>query len=239
MKDFTLKDIKIIGFVVSLIVMVVLTVNTLNKKVRPVVIEYGKNRSEEMANLIINSSVLEIVDQINQPYIIVKEDEAGKIKSFSYNSSLLNRMNAKTNDLINKNIKLVQDGKIESLGIVNDLFDYKVKNNSIYYQVPLFVGSSNFLLTSLGPKIPIKFQLIGNASTDIVSSINSYGINNVIVEIIMKVTINLKILVPFNKDNHRIETNLVIASLAVQGEIPNYYIGSSSINGITGQIPVG
>lgn len=238
MKDFTWKDIKIIGFILSLIAMFCISLNTLNKTVKPVVIEYGRNKCIEVANLIINNSVLEIISSINQPFIVVDKSNNGHITSFSYNSVLLNKIAYESNNLINKNIKLVQEGNIKILNVIQDIVDYKVKENALYYQMPLFIGSSNFLLTSLGPNIPIKFQLIGNATSDLISSINSYGINNALVEIKLQVKLKLKVLLPFDKENNQIETSINIASLAVQGEIPNYYIGSNNLNNITGSIPV-
>ena len=57
-------------------------------------------------------------------------------------------------------------------------------------------------------------------------------------EIKLKVKLKLKVLLPFDKENNQIETSINIASLAVQGEIPNYYIGSNNLNNITGSIPV-
>lgn len=238
MDSFKWKDIKIVGFLVSLIIMFVLSLSTLNKTIKPVVTEYGKNKSIEIANLIINNSILEIIGEINKPYIIVNENNEGKITSFSYNNSLLNKISTDINMKINKNIKLVQEGKLESLNIINDIIDYKVKDEALYYQVPLFIGSSNFILSSLGPNIPLKFQLIGNTTTELLSSINSYGINNVLVEIKIKTKLNMKVLLPFSKENNQIENTTIIASLAIQGEIPNYYLGSGSINNITGNIPV-
>ena len=51
----------------------------------------------------------------------------------------------------------------------------------------------------------------------------SYGINNALFELYLKVDIEVDTVIPLRKDEINFTTNILLASQIIQGEIPYYY----------------
>ena len=51
-------------------------------------------------------------------------------------------------------------------------------------------------LGNLGPKIPIRFHVIGDVQANVVASIEEFGINNAYIEVNILLKVNVQIIVP-------------------------------------------
>lgn len=163
--------------------------------------------------------------------------------SFSY----LKREDVNLDDLItvvkNSKEEIVEvEFKLkESTMILSNIVGYMNENLAEYnylgykLDVPIGFVSNNVLLRNLGPKIPIKVELGDVALGNVETVIKEFGINNVLIELHLKVSINVSVLYPFDTFTTSSSYDTLIASKIVNGVVPDFYNGvinskSDSIN---------
>lgn len=79
---------------------------------------------------------------------------------------------------------------------------------------------------------PGRFNLIGDAFTDVKTKIKPYGINNALIDISIFVEIKVKVIIPFASKTAVVTNNVPVSIKAVQGEVPQFYNGSGG-SGVT------
>ena len=84
----------------------------------------------------------------------------------------------------------------------------------------------NIILANIGPKIPVKLNMIGDILTNINTKVTDYGINNAVVEIIVDVEVYEQVILPFTTKRITINTDIPIAVKLIQGEIPSYFFSN-------------
>ncbi len=104
--------------------------------------------------------------------------------------------------------------------------------------MPSGIVTNNALLSNLGPKIPVKFELVGDVISNIDTKITNYGINNAMIEISVNVQLNEQIILPFISKRISYTTNIPIAIKLIQGTIPNYYFNGMNKSSPNVFIPV-
>ena len=92
----------------------------------------------------------------------------------------------------------------------------------VIYDIPILVG--------IGPKIPFKLDIITNSDNSVYTNIRDYGINNSIIEVILKINLNIQIILPFTSKEMQIVKEIPIDTKIIQGKVPTYYgsIGSNN-----------
>ena len=78
----------------------------------------------------------------------------------------------------------------------------------------------------MGPKIPIKTNLVGDVISYISAEVDDYGINNSLIKIFVNLKVTQTIILPFYDKNIDMEAKIPIAIKLVAGKIPEYYIGT-------------
>ena len=73
----------------------------------------------------------------------------------------------------------------------------------------------------------VKIRPVSSFETDIITEVQEYGINNSILSVYLKVTVNVEIMVPLNKKTTKVESSIPLAMLVISGEIPNGIIYSN------------
>lgn len=101
-----------------------------------------------------------------------------------------------------------------------------INNDIIVVNVPVGAMFNNVFLNDLGPKIPIKINIVGNALTNLKTKITDYGLNNALVEIYINITINEQILTPVAQDSLKTSYNFLIMSSIINGKVPSFYGGT-------------
>lgn len=81
------------------------------------------------------------------------------------------------------------------------------------------------LLSNIGPKIPIKFSLIGDVTTNLKTDVKEYGINNALLNVSIEIIVNFRVSLPFTSDKITINNVFPISMKVIQGSIPSYYSG--------------
>lgn len=231
------KSLFILIFSILLIIIVFLF-KFINKQVTPLILDYAELEARKLSTLVINSAISKnISNKIKSEEIfLITKDMNGEISTIDFNPSVVNSILTETTTIIQKELKNIEDGKIE--GIENFDLDYisaDKLNKGIIFEIPSGVVFQNAIFANLGPKIPIKLSLVGDIISEITTQVTNYGINNALIEVRISIKLTERVMLPLTTDKIEIENSIPIALKLIQGTVPNYYLNgiSNSSNSLT------
>lgn len=220
------KYMILVYIVILAIIFSIILISYFNKKATPILINYAESEIKKITTTIINESInKEEIDKmdINNLFEITKNSNE-EIELINYNSyNVTEFLNTVTNQ-VQHNLKLVEDGKNTKTNLLED-YDEDLLDKGIIYEIPLGVVFNNSFLSNLGPKIPVRLSLVSNVTSNIETKITEYGINNVMIEVFIKIEVDGLINIPFITKNVKVNSNMPISTKIVQGKIPSYYSG--------------
>ena len=234
------KKDKIKKLIIIIIIVVFLTFKVLdytNKKISPIIMQYASLEAKKFSSIIINKAINKhITEELNtNDMFTVTTDSNGEIKSIDFNTTLINKFLTETTNSIQINLRNVEKGNIDSLEFLDSItVDYDKSNlkKGIIYNLTPGVITGNVLLSNVGPKIPVKISLIGDATSNISTTVKNYGINNAMIEVYVNLKISEKVMVPFYNKLVEVSTKAPVAMKVITGTVPKYYA-----NGITDETP--
>ena len=222
---------KIATIIALLIVLIYLFISYCGKKVLPVLMRQAQIDCKKMAILIIknslNDDVLSVLD--DDLYTVIQNNN-GEIQTIDFNPVIVNKFLTKTTNVVADNLRNLEKGKIDDISFIDsDDFDIKNLKNGVISQIPMGIISNNVLLSNLGPKIPVRLNLVGNVVSSIETKVRNYGINSALIEIYAKVEVTEEVIIPFQTKTIKITNNIPVGIKVINGTVPNYY-GSGRIN---------
>ena len=113
---------------------------------------------------------------------------------------------------------------------------YKKIKRGVLCELPLNVLKNNITLSNIGPTIPIKLSFSGNVKTKTKTTTKNYGINNIVVEVIVVVEINEQITMPTSSKETTLTIEAPLVLKIIQGKVPEYYETDLNGNSVTSTI---
>lgn len=214
----------------------ILFIKILSNKIGPVYLDIAENEVKKLVILVINNSINDdVINEIgnNELFDIVKNNN-NEIVLIDYNSVNVNKFLALVVRTVSNNLDLIENGKYNLLSFDLEGYDNKLLNKGIIANIPFGSLLGLNLLSNIGPRVPVKFNLIKDVSGGIDTKINEYGINNAYMEVLVKVKVNVNINLLFLSRTINIECSVPISMKIIQGNIPNFYTGG--INSTFGYI---
>ena len=205
--------IKLFIILILIILLSIILIIILNKKVMPIYMEYAEGEMKRVVTTVINKSINEI--DFNDELFIMKNDD--NIKIIDYDPKVLNSIISNISNSVYDNLKLIE--KMDS----NILNKFNI-SKSIFY-IPSFIIFNSVMLNNLGPKIPIKLELIESVNPNIETKVTEYGINNSLIEVSIKVNASVKMILPLASRELDISVIVPLTVKIIQGNIPEYYFG--------------
>ena len=202
-------------FVITLILIIVLSLmslNFLNKKVSPVLFSYAQSETKRLSTIIINKAINKQLANgidLEKLFQIVKNTD-GEIQTIDFNPLVVNKILNTTTNVVLVNLKAVEEGNINFVELPDILINSKNLQKGIIYELPIFVSTNNLLLSNLGPKIPIKLNVIGSVESNIKTNIKEYGINNALIEVFVEITVSEMVNVPFISNKVKVTSSIPI-----------------------------
>lgn len=237
MKKFKLKKVrkikistKISILILILIVCVYFLITYINKNVYPVLMNYAKADAKKMALLIMDNSVNEeILNALKEEDIFsVSKNKTGEVSDIDFNPVIVNKVLSITTSTVKKNLENLERGNIENITFINkDDYDIKNLKNGVISEIPVGLSLNNALLANIGPKIPVKINLVGNVVSYASTKIHNYGINNALVEVYAHVEVTEEVIIPLSTSKIKVRNDIPIAIKIVQGTVPDYYSNSN------------
>ncbi|MDQ0162060.1 sporulation protein YunB [Bacillus alveayuensis] len=206
----------------------------INKGIEPTLVSVAETETKRIATLVINNAInKQINDEVDvNKLIVVETDENGKVTTIDFNAQMVNSILAKITQKVQRNLREAEKGNIDVLDIpdIEVETEGEPEEEGIIYYIPLGQATNNALLGNLGPRVPVRFYVIGNVVSDVKKSIEPYGINNALIEISVHVTVNVQVVIPFATSTTTVENTIPIAFRAVQGDVPQFYNGNGNSN---------
>lgn len=200
------KNISVIIIIIFIIVIFDILIVFFDKRVMPQVTEIATIMAKTQTLNIINEKSVTILSQD------FKYDEMVKIEKDSQGNIIL--MQADTAKLNYIASKLSTECNAE----LSDM-----KNSAI--KVPLGWMSDNSAFYSLGPKITVQVEPIGNIVTSYESKFESAGINQTRHKIYLNVDAKIKLKLPLKDQDTEVTTQIPVSDTIIVGKIPNATLG--------------
>lgn len=203
------KNHKYISVIISIIFIIVIfdiLIVFFDKRVMPQVTEIATIMAKTQTLNIINEKSVTILSQD------FKYDEMVKIEKDSQGNIIL--MQADTAKLNYIASKLSTECNAE----LSDM-----KNSAI--KVPLGWMSDSSAFYSLGPKITVQIEPIGNIVTSYESKFESAGINQTRHKIYLNVDAKIKLKLPLKDQDTEVTTQIPVSDTIIVGKIPNATLG--------------
>jgi len=224
-KSNILKNISYIFIIliISLVASFYLT-KQFSNKISKSIYSYAESETKRLITTIINTSISKQNLNYDESdlYEIIKNDN-NEIQLINFNTP-------KVTNLLNKITSLIEDN-IESINTNQEILNNISENHKItrakdglIYELPIGMVTGNIFLSNLGTKIPLKLQIIGDVISEIDSTVTEYGLNNALIKIEIKITINTRIIAPFTTKEMTLTNKVPLSLKVIQGTVPNYYL---------------
>ena len=232
-------------FIATLLLCVIITIIVLkiiSIRVSPILMNYAELETKKLSSIVINRAVNKQLANgmnIDEMFNIIKNDN-GEIATIDFNPAIVNKVLNTTTNVVLINLKAIEEGNIDFIELPDILIsnDKDKLKNGIIYEIPLGTITNSGFLSNLGPKIPIKLNIIGSVESNVKTNIKEYGINNALVEIYIRISVTEQINVPFISKRVTVTSDIPVALKVIQGKIPSYYLSGfkSDSNIITSSI---
>ena len=193
----------------------------------PTYLQYAEVQTDKIASYVVNKAIsARTTDVLDVNDIIVETKQSDNRVTATFNTEIINRIRSETATLIKQYLENAEHGDLNYLPNLQNV-EYDVgkmqAGDGIVFFVPLGQAANLPIIGNLGPKIPIRFHIIGNVHTNVESSILEFGINNAFVEINIHIEVNVQIIVPLASSAAHIEQTIPVAMGIVSGTVPQIY----------------
>jgi sporulation protein YunB len=213
----------------------------INKGIEPTLMAYAETQTKQIATSVISSAEykasaggMDIKDIIEY----VPDDEEGVIVKL--NTEIIRSVMKETQRLVQMNLREAEKGNfhfLESPDVDMDI-DLSKENKGIVYEIPLGQASNIALLGNLGPKIPVRFNAVGEVEVDVKPELKPFGINNAWVAVYIEVKVDVQIIVPFATSVTTVRQDIPVAMGTIPGKVPQFYNGGGEGNSPSIEVPL-
>jgi len=214
---------------ILIIISIIFVFKIINLKVTPILTNYAEIEMRKLATIVIGDAVTtELSKELDtESLFIINKNNDSNIETIDFNTVIVNKVLIAATTSIQINLKYLESGQIDKLTIGKDAlssYDEESLREGIVYSVPMGAVFNNSFLANLGPKIPIRFNLVGEIKANLKSTITDYGINSALIETVMHLTLNINVILPIAAKEISIESNVPISMKIISGEVPKYYL---------------
>lgn len=190
------------------LVLLALAVILFNQQIRPVMESVTVNRAKARSIEIINSVVLNEIDQNGLSYenlVNINRDADGRVLSITSDITKMNRVKANIIADVQKGL----DGMEES-----------------GEDIPIGTLIGSHLFHGYGPSLRLRITLTGNVKADFKSTFESTGINQTRHRIFLSVDTSVYSFLPGVSETTDVSTDVLVAETVIVGEVPEVLVNS-------------
>lgn len=211
-----------------------------NERLSPALTRYAEVQTNKIASEVIAKALdTKTAIDINEIIEYVPSDQS-EVVTAKLNTEIINRFIAETHGLVSDYLEKAEAGELSALPKLESI-EYDVETmkdrDGIVFFVPLAQAIGMPMLGNLGPKIPVRFHVIGDVHANPKTEIREFGINNALVEVTAIIQVNVQIIVPFASKQSRIEQRIPVAIGLVQGQVP-YIFNKGAVDPPSIEVPV-
>jgi len=205
------------------------SLNLINQYIEPSLIKIAETKAREFASQAVNKAISEnAIENIDVKQLIIVHDNSGEI-GYSFNSRLSNRVTADVTTRVQRYLNLLEDGNIKDLEAFKEFnVDKSQQQKGLIYEIPIGMATNNILFSNLGPKVPVRFEIIGDVVANIDTKIRETGINNTYLEVYVKTHVQMSVIIPLIEKEIDVVNSVKIGDLFLPGKVPQYYNGGGN-----------
>lgn len=229
--------------IVSLVICLILFIYYLNERLMPTYLQYAEVQTNKIASYVVSKAINSRTSNVLDVNDIIEDIPPGasNMMTTKFNTEIINRVRAETLELVKMYLEQAEQGDLAHLPELENV-EYDMnriqEGDGIVFFVPLGQAANIPLLGNLGPKIPIRFHVIGNVHSEVTASIEEFGINSAYVEVGIHMEVNVQIIVPFASKSTTVSQNIPVAMGLTRGPVPNIYTNSTDAPQPSIEIPV-
>ena len=186
----------IIIFIITLTLSYFLT-KYYSKKISKPIYSYAESEAKRLTTTIINDAISKQNLNYNEEDLYkIEKNNNNEIQLINFNTKEVTKLLSNITNLIEDNIENINNRE-DKLNDISQNHNITRAKDGLIYELPLGAVTGNIFLNSLGTKIPLKLQIIGDVISEVDSNVSEYGLNNALLKIDIKITINTRIIMPF------------------------------------------
>ena len=189
-------------FICAVLIIAVLIAVITNKRLRPIGFDLAKAYGADAVISSINGSVSEFFDEEGVGYsdlVRLRFSPSGAVTAIEYNAEAINRIKIKCGERISKDLSKLRAAKV---------------------RVPLGSLFGDLSLSGRGPGITVKLSAKAVPDVELISKLDSAGVNQTRHEILMRVTADVSIYLPPRTENFSVSQDYVLAQTVIAGDVP-------------------
>lgn len=197
------------GFLLSAVLgigLALLAIWLFDSSTRPIVIELAKTGAGNAVTRIVNDAVDHTLAAEAISYddmITLQKDSSGQITALTSNSVEMNRLRTRILDEVVAQV---------------DILDSKTLG------VPLGNLTGLATLSDKGPLLPVKVLSVASAEGSFRNQFTDAGINQSYHQVVLDVTVNVKLLIPGGTVETAVSTQVNVAETIIVGKVPDAYL---------------
>jgi sporulation protein YunB len=199
----------------------------INEGLKPTLVSYAETQTSRIGTLVINKAVSKKIANVMDINEVTQETDApdGGRGYRKFNTEIITRVQNEIVNLVQLNLKEAERGNLKDLEFLTEveIDEDGTEEEGIVFSVPLGQATNNALLGNLGPKIPVRFNAIGDVVSDVKTDVEEFGINNALVKVYIHVQVNVQIIIPFATKTQTIEQDVLVAMGLMEGEVPQFF----------------
>lgn len=189
---------------------------------------YAEMEAKKLSSIVINKAISKhITERINgEDLFEITKDSNGEIRSIDFNTTLVNKFLTETTNSVQMNLRNIEKGDIDAIEFSDSVlttYDREDLEKGIIFEISSGVIIGNPLLANVGPKIPVKINLVGDATSNVSAEVKDYGINSALIQVYVNLKISERVILPFYNKDIEIETKAPVALKVITGTVPKYY----------------
>ena len=212
-----------------------------NARLTPTYVRYAEIQTKKIAAHVINQAISTRIANILDVNDIIEHvpTDTSNMVTTKFNTEIINRVLADTRNLVEMHLAQAEAGNLDMLPLEDIEYDpVKMEDQGgVVFYLPLGQATGIPLLGNLGPKIPIRFHVIGDVQANVAASIEQFGINNAYIEVNILLRVNVEIIVPLATKTSVVEQKIPVAIGLVQGAVPHIF-SSGDAGGAQFEVPI-
>ena len=188
-------------------------------KLGSVMLEAAERELYEITSMIIiNNITREKLNHVAlEDIIVVNKNQNEEVTDIDFRLDMAYEMLLYLRQDLDRAAFAVKDGEVpDNASVVND---------NLIIKIPFYAYTNNPLLMNLGPRVPVKVNLLEVIRGEIITTVSDYGINTILVNVWLNLYVSQSIILPTGREVTNIDFEILIASRIIQGQIPNFFPG--------------
>ena len=189
---------------------------------------YIDSEVERLTTNIVTKTIRKVLSNQKIDTLLIENDSM-ESKTMSYNINKINDIKEKITNDVQETLDHLENADIEDYHLFKELNKgkYKKIKNGILAENTINSLRGTVIFANIGPSIPIRLYFVGQVNSKIEIKTKEYGINNILIELYLTISIKEQVMMPISSKKKEITIEELIATDIIRGNIPNYYSGFS------------